>query len=348
MAVTGRREEKCVAHPDRPAAVRCAACHKPVCAACAVSTAEGQFCSHECAKRTADFRASDRTLKRPGAGVGGIVKIIVWLIVILVALCVVNRYFYKIPAIGDYLWSGHNESKPPAKNDHSDETGGIASQASAVLTQLSQSAAVNSAQKQYESGQGEQAMETLTKAGMGDSEIGRRVRDVIAAKAKANDASQTGRFDEAKAAWEKILRLEAAQTNAYVQEAKRNLDGLPAKIKEYAQQLVRQADDLAGNDKKEYRKARDNYVAALKLDPANKGANDGLARLAKSATFDFNTASNLPRDTLDQVNAVLQKLLSVQDRLRDDDRRSRRVRDEIEEVQGIKAKLEAQGGQKGP
>jgi hypothetical protein len=110
MAVTSRgREETCVTHPDRPASSRCAACHKPVCSQCEVSTAEGKFCSHQCADRTADFRTRCRKEQPRGAGIGGVVRLVIWLIAIGVALCVVNRYLYKVPAIGDHLWN------PPAR-----------------------------------------------------------------------------------------------------------------------------------------------------------------------------------------------------------------------------------------
>lgn len=80
------------------------ACHKPVCATCVVSTAEGKFCSHECADRTADFRTRYRKTEARGSGLGDVVKFVIWLVILLLALCVVNRYFYRIPVIGDYLW----------------------------------------------------------------------------------------------------------------------------------------------------------------------------------------------------------------------------------------------------
>ena len=105
MAVTNRgRVETCVMHPDRPAAMRCVACHKPACAQCAVSTADGKFCSHDCARRTADFRSRQPKPPPRGQGLGGVGKLLVYLILLVVALCVVNRYFHKVPVIGDYLW----------------------------------------------------------------------------------------------------------------------------------------------------------------------------------------------------------------------------------------------------
>jgi hypothetical protein len=105
MALSTRgREEMCVTHSDRPAAARCEACHKPVCAACVVSNAEGKFCSRECAARTAEFRTRTRKEESRGSGLAGVVRFIIWVVIIIVALCVVNRYVHKIPVIGDHLW----------------------------------------------------------------------------------------------------------------------------------------------------------------------------------------------------------------------------------------------------
>jgi tetratricopeptide (TPR) repeat protein len=226
------------------------------------------------------------------------------------------------------------------------ETGPYAQQAAALRAQIRQSGVVKAAKKAYDNGLGEQALDMLKKIGLGDSQEAGRMRAVIAAKAKANDALQTGRFAEAKAAWEEILRLEPVQTNAYAQEAKRNLDSMAAKVKDYARKLIDQADLAFQNH--EYLTARNNYEEALKLDPAAKEAKDGLARMGKSALFDFNIAIALPRDTLDQVNDVLQKLQTVRDCLLTDNPLYLQVDREITEVLRIKAKLEKPGGQKGP
>jgi len=224
-------------------------------------------------------------------------------------------------------------------------TSPYAQQAEALQTKIRQSEVVKNAQKAYVGGSGEQAVEMLTKAGMGDSPDVARMRAVIAAKAKGNDALQAGRFNEAKAAWEEILRLESAQSNAYAAEAKRNLDNLPAAVKTGAHKLVDQA-DLAFQGH-EYQKARNNYEQALKLDPVSKEAKDGLARLSKSALFDFNIAIALPRDTLDQVNDVLQKLQAVRDRILTEDPLYLQVDREITAAQRAKAQLEKQRDQKG-
>ncbi len=115
-------------------------------------------------------------------------------------------------------------------------TGPYAQQAAALMTQIRQSDLVKAAQKAYDSGSGEQAVDMLTKAGLGDSPAVARMRAVIADKAKAHDAIQARHFGEAKAAWEEILRLEPAQTNAYAQDAKHNLDNMPEAVKAGAHQ----------------------------------------------------------------------------------------------------------------
>lgn len=107
MAVQGLgRTETCMVHHDRPAAARCACCHKPVCSSCVTSTAEGKFCSHECAQKTADYRA--RAGKIGASGGGGarrLVRAIIWIVVIVAALGAVNKFAMKnnMPAIGKLL-----------------------------------------------------------------------------------------------------------------------------------------------------------------------------------------------------------------------------------------------------
>jgi len=225
-------------------------------------------------------------------------------------------------------------------------TGPYAQQAAALMTQVRQSDLVKAAQKAYESGSGEQAVDMLVKAGLGDSPAVARMRTVMADKAKAHDALQARRFGEAKAAWEEILRLEPVQTNAYAQDAKHNLDNMPEAVKAGAHHLVDQADQAFEDHK--YPAARDAYEEALKLDPASKEAKDGLARMSKSALFDFNIAISMPRDTLEQVNDVLEKLQAVRDRILTDDSLYLQVDRELSEVQRIKAKLEKQAAPKAP
>jgi tetratricopeptide (TPR) repeat protein len=238
------------------------------------------------------------------------------------------------------------------------ETGPYAPKAAALRAQINRSDVIKLAQKTYDNGLGDRAVDMLTKVGLGDSQTVARMRAVIAAKIQARDALQAGDFAKAQAAWEEILRLEPVQANAYAQEAKRNLDSLPAKKKEYAQKLVDQADlarKQADDEQKdldlqnhEYQTALHDYEEALKLDPANKEAKAGLALTSKSAVIDFNIAIALPCDTLEQVNNVLQILQSVCARILVDDKIYREVSGKITEVQRLKAKLEKQGGPKGP
>ena len=124
MAVTRRgRDGKCIRHSDRPAVARCSACHRPVCIMCVVSTADGKFCSRQCAARTADFRKEAKTSKNRGmlimqsssrliGALRGPAKMAAGLILLIALLCVVNRYFCKVPVIGDYLWSATKVELP--------------------------------------------------------------------------------------------------------------------------------------------------------------------------------------------------------------------------------------------
>jgi hypothetical protein len=226
------------------------------------------------------------------------------------------------------------------------KAGPYAKQAEALLMQIQTSEVRKNAQNAYDRGLGEQAVEMLTKAGLGEWQTTVRMRAVIKAKARADEALQGGRFAEAQAAWEEILRLEPAKNNAYAQEAQRNKDNIGAAKTAFAHKVVDEAALASRNHK--YQAARDGYQEALKLDPANKEATAGLARMSKSALVDFNGAIALPRDTLEQVNEVLRELQSVRDRILTDDPIYVQVEREIAEVKRIKAKLEKPGDQKAP
>jgi len=96
MATRGLgREETCIVHHDRPAATRCGHCHKPVCSECVTSTKDGKFCSHECAKKMADFRANAKTAKTGGGLMGKLVTVVVIIIVLIIAALAANKYFFK-------------------------------------------------------------------------------------------------------------------------------------------------------------------------------------------------------------------------------------------------------------
>ena len=97
MAVKGRgRTEACINHPGRAAVTRCAACHKPICGECVVSTSDGKFCSRDCAARTADFRkAQGKMAKKAGKGVMGWVKAVVGLAILIIVLWFAHKIFIK-------------------------------------------------------------------------------------------------------------------------------------------------------------------------------------------------------------------------------------------------------------
>ena len=104
MAVSGLgRTETCITHHDRSAAARCGRCHKPICEECVISTSDGKFCTRVCAEKAADFRAASGKMKQKKNVLGGLVKKIVWLVILIAALALVNRAVYRIPVIGGLL-----------------------------------------------------------------------------------------------------------------------------------------------------------------------------------------------------------------------------------------------------
>lgn len=104
MGVTGRSgTETCLNHPDTPAVARCRACHKPVCSACVISTADGKFCSRECAAKTAAFRKSSGKVKIGSTTGMKALKVVILVVLIIIALGLVNKYVVGIPGIGSIL-----------------------------------------------------------------------------------------------------------------------------------------------------------------------------------------------------------------------------------------------------
>ena len=106
MAVRGLgRTETCIVHHDRPAAARCGRCHKPLCSECVVSTADGKFCSQECAQKVADFRKAHKKRSSASRPIKKLVKLVVWIVIILFVLGAANNIFFKgkMPIIGPLL-----------------------------------------------------------------------------------------------------------------------------------------------------------------------------------------------------------------------------------------------------
>ena len=107
MAVRGLgRDETCIVHHDRPAAARCARCHKPICSECIVSTSDGKFCSRECAGKAADFRAAKKSMGAAGGRkIAKLIKLVIWIVVIVAALGAANKLIFKhrMPVVGPLL-----------------------------------------------------------------------------------------------------------------------------------------------------------------------------------------------------------------------------------------------------
>ena len=105
MAVKGlNRTETCIVHHDQPAAARCGRCHKPICAECIVSTADGKFCSEECGAKVADYRKNEK--KVPAAsGMRDVLRLGFWLIILILFLGVVNKFMMNgdMPYAGKFL-----------------------------------------------------------------------------------------------------------------------------------------------------------------------------------------------------------------------------------------------------
>ncbi len=53
----------CLAHQDRPTDTRCAACLKPICEECTLTTEEGKFCGNDCYEKRLKSNERVRVLK---------------------------------------------------------------------------------------------------------------------------------------------------------------------------------------------------------------------------------------------------------------------------------------------
>ena len=53
----------CLAHQDRPTDTRCAACLKPICEECTLTTEEGKFCGNDCYEKRLKSNERVRILK---------------------------------------------------------------------------------------------------------------------------------------------------------------------------------------------------------------------------------------------------------------------------------------------
>lgn len=132
MANATGRTVPCSTHPERPAVIRCGQCRKPICAQCVVSTIQGKFCSRECSDKSASSRAAAaaqaesaatpaenmtrrvaNTFETVKRWVFTAVKFTIWTIVIIVGLWAVNRFFFKIPVIGDVIFNPGVATKAP-------------------------------------------------------------------------------------------------------------------------------------------------------------------------------------------------------------------------------------------
>lgn len=90
-------ESVCLNHPDTPAATRCAACGRPICSKCVVSSNGSEYCSESCAAKaqTAAGRASSVMASKKKTEAGKRIRAIVILILLIVAALAGYSYYEK-------------------------------------------------------------------------------------------------------------------------------------------------------------------------------------------------------------------------------------------------------------
>ena|SRR5688572_30944823 len=78
----------CANHPERPGTAECRQCRKPVCASCAVVTAQGSWCSAECGvvHRALATKPKEDPLMRRAGWAGKVIALFSLLLLALLAI----------------------------------------------------------------------------------------------------------------------------------------------------------------------------------------------------------------------------------------------------------------------
>ena len=198
-----------------------------------------------------------------------------------------------------------------------------------VRTQCQMRGAVQSAQDSYNAGNAQQALQLLSDAGLRSSGVYSKIHRVLEARKNAWKAMKENRFHDAESAWKSITTAESNKNNHYLQEAQRELNLLPARKRETAQQLAREANRAM--DSREFRSAYEKFSEALLLDPKNSDAVEGLAKLKKAATMDYNLALNFRRSNrkkaLQLLEDVMARLAPTDNLYTQAEREARRIRE---------------------
>jgi len=170
--------------------------------------------------------------------------------------------------------------------------------------------AVQLAQSAYAAKEGERALQLLKQSGDADSALARKIESVMKLREEGLQAVKERKFDAAKDKFRRITQLETADANQYAREARDFVANMDALVREQARALIQEAD--ASVVTREFRKARQKYEEAQRLDPSLAGARDGMSRLARGAMMDYNWAINIEEK---DPEAALQLFTEVRDRL---------------------------------
>lgn len=162
----------------------------------------------------------------------------------------------------------------------------------------------------YNAKEGEKALRLLAQGGDTESQLVQKIQSVMKLREEGMQAIKDRKFDEAKEKFQKITQVETSDANQYAKEAAGFVGNMDALVREQARILVQEAD--AAVVAREYRKARQKYEDALRLDASLGNARDGLRRLSQGAMKDYNWAINVEGK---DPEAALQLYQDVRDRL---------------------------------
>jgi hypothetical protein len=191
-----------------------------------------------------------------------------------------------------------------------DARGPYAKDAAALEAEAQRKGALQLAVSAYNGKEGEKALRLLAQGGDTDSQLVRKIQAVIKFREEGLQAIKDRKFDEAKDRFKRITDLETAQANQYAKEAQGFVANMDALVREQARILVQEANDAV--IARDYRKARQKYEEAQRLDTTLTTTRDGLALLTKGAMKDYNWAINIEEK---DPEAALQLFIEVRDRL---------------------------------
>jgi len=206
-----------------------------------------------------------------------------------------------------------------------------AKNAASLRAQCEASGSSQAALTAYNGGNGDGALKILDKAGLKSGGLYSKIQRVLEVRAQAWQAMKEGKFQTAENAWKTVTGIETDKNNHYVKEALRELQYLPQRKRQMAEQFVKEANEAL--ERLEYKAARLKFFEALLLNPDNQNAVNGRVQLRKKAQLEYNLALNdapdYPEKALERLRIAAACLDPTDDRFQNVQRLIRRIKERM-------------------